>query len=70
MGLYPGDPGPPGADFAGTALELGDRVDTLRGAENGLGESPGCLSTYNTGPAVLLATKPPHWSFEDACAMP
>ena len=30
MGLYPGDPGPPGADCAGSVLELGERVDHLR----------------------------------------
>ena len=30
MGLYPGDPGPPGADCAGTILELGERVRHLR----------------------------------------
>jgi len=70
MGLYPGDPGPPGADAAGTVLELGDRVNTLRICEDVFGECPGCLSTYHAGPAALLATKPSSWSFEDACAMP
>ena len=30
MGLYPGDPGPPGADCAGTVLELSERVEHLR----------------------------------------
>ena len=30
MGLYPGDPGPPGADCAGTVLDVGERVDHLR----------------------------------------
>lgn len=32
MGLYPGDPGPPGADCSGTVLELGERVRHLRTA--------------------------------------
>lgn len=70
MGLYPGDPGPPGADFAGTVLELGDRVSTVRVAEDVFGECPGCLSTYHSGPASLMTQKPPTWSFEEACTMP
>merc|ERR1719230_262573 len=70
MGLYPGDPGPPGADCAATVLELGDRVDTLRPGEDIFGECPGCLSTYHTGPASLLTQKPPSWSFEEASTMP
>jgi len=70
MGLYPGDPGMPGADCAGTVLELGDRVEHLRPAEDVFGEAPGCLSTYSLAPAALLTQKPPTWSFEEACAMP
>jgi len=70
MGLYPGDPGPPGADCAGTVIQLGDLVDTLKVGEDVFGECPGCLSTYNTGPAALLAKKPKSWSYEAACAMP
>ena len=36
MGLYPGDPGPPGADCSGTVLELGERVRHLRTASGEL----------------------------------
>lgn len=42
MGLYPGDPGPPGADCGATVLGLGDTVTHLRLAEDVFGESPGC----------------------------
>jgi hypothetical protein len=42
MGLYPGDPGPPGADVAGTVLELGEGVSHLRLADDIFGEAPGC----------------------------
>eukprot|EP00928_Gymnodinium_smaydae_P004000 TRINITY_DN11406_c0_g2_i2.p1 TRINITY_DN11406_c0_g2~~TRINITY_DN11406_c0_g2_i2.p1 ORF type:complete len:2568 (+),score=644.11 TRINITY_DN11406_c0_g2_i2:184-7887(+) len=70
MGLYPGDPGPPGADCAGTVLDLGEGVDHLRVAEDIFGEAPGCLSTYHVAPAPLLTQKPPTWSFEEACTMP
>eukprot|EP00434_Breviolum_minutum_P030487 symbB.v1.2.026959.t1/scaffold2733.1/size72009/2 len=70
MGLYPGDPGPPGADCAGTILELGERVRHLRTGEDVFGEAPGCLSTYCLAPSSLLTQKPPSWSFEEACTMP
>eukprot|EP00435_Cladocopium_sp_Y103_P074523 s357_g49.t1 len=70
MGLYPGDPGPPGADCSGTVLELGERVRHLRTGEDVFGEAPGCLSTYSLAPSSLLTQKPPTWSFEEACTMP
>ncbi|CAE7183438.1 pikAI, partial [Symbiodinium microadriaticum] len=70
MGLYPGDPGPPGADCGGTVIGLGDNVPHLRLAEDIFGESPGCLSTYNTSSAALLSPKPTSWTYEEACCMP
>lgn len=70
MGLYPGDPGPPGADVSGTVVALGEGVAHLRLADEIFGEAPGCLSTYHLAPAPLLTQKPPTWSFEAACAMP
>ena len=42
MGLYPGDPGPPGADCGATVLGLGDSVKHLTLADDVFGESPGC----------------------------
>ena len=66
MGLYPGDPGPPGADCGGTVIGLGDNVQHLRLAEDVFGESPGCLSTYNTSSAALLSPKPTSWTYEEA----
>ena len=66
MGLYPGDPGPPGADCGGTVIGLGDNVPHLRLAEDIFGESPGCLSTYNTSSAALLSPKPTSWTYEEA----
>ena len=66
MGLYPGDPGPPGADCGGTVISLGDNIPHLRLAEDVFGESPGCLSTYNTSSAALLSPKPPSWTYEEA----
>ena len=49
MGLYPGDPGPPGADCGATVLGLGDTVTHLRLAEDVFGESPGCGENSEDG---------------------
>ena len=46
MGLYPGDPGPPGADCGATVLGLGENVKHLRLAEDVFGESPGCTLVW------------------------
>ncbi|CAJ1350508.1 unnamed protein product, partial [Effrenium voratum] len=75
MGLYPGDPGPPGADSAGTVLSVGSEITHIRRGDDVFGESPGCLRTYNSGKAALLSPKPRSWSFEEAdgskaCCMP
>ena len=70
MGLYPGDPGPPGADAAGTVLRVGSEITHIKPGDDVFGESPGCLRTYNTGPAALLTPKPYTWSYEEACTMP
>lgn len=70
MGLYPGDPGMPGADCAGTVVELGEGVQNVRLADDVFGEAPGCLSTYSLAPAALITQKPLAWSFEAAAAMP
>ena len=32
-GLYPGDPGPPGADSAGTVLSTGSEITHIRSLE-------------------------------------
>ena len=58
--------GPPGADCGGTVIGLGDNVQHLRVAEDVFGESPGCLSTYNTSSAALLSPKPASWTYEEA----
>eukprot|EP00746_Dinoflagellata_sp_MGD_P146315 gnl/MRDRNA2_/MRDRNA2_78811_c0_seq1.p1 gnl/MRDRNA2_/MRDRNA2_78811_c0~~gnl/MRDRNA2_/MRDRNA2_78811_c0_seq1.p1 ORF type:complete len:1358 (+),score=334.40 gnl/MRDRNA2_/MRDRNA2_78811_c0_seq1:121-4074(+) len=70
MGLYPGDPGMPGADFSGTVIELTPEVTNVSLGEDIFGEAEGALCTYNPAYSALCAKKPPEWTYEAACAMP
>ena len=64
LGMYPGNPGPPGADCAGIACGEGmARLDVL-----GLAE--GCLQSYAMCDARLLVAMPEQWTYEQACTMP
>ena len=70
MGLYPGDPGPPGGDCAGTVIALGNEVDHLKVGDPVYGIAPGCLKTYVTTDAQLLRRMPESLTFAQAAALP
>eukprot|EP00930_Biecheleria_cincta_P034635 TRINITY_DN23908_c0_g1_i1.p1 TRINITY_DN23908_c0_g1~~TRINITY_DN23908_c0_g1_i1.p1 ORF type:complete len:1914 (+),score=347.51 TRINITY_DN23908_c0_g1_i1:40-5781(+) len=70
MGLYPGDPGHPGADCAGTITAVAPDIMHLRCGDDVFGESMGCLKTYNTFTAALLTQKPKTWTYEGASSIP
>ncbi|KAF7455817.1 Type I fatty acid synthase, partial [Cryptosporidium felis] len=48
MGLYPGDPGPPGSDCSGTVVAVGEGVKDFKVGDNVFGIAPGCLKTFVT----------------------
>ncbi|OII74447.1 type I fatty acid synthase [Cryptosporidium ubiquitum] len=48
MGLYPGDPGPPGGDCSGIVVAVGEGVKHIQVGDNVFGIAPGCLKTYVT----------------------
>ncbi|CDJ62038.1 Polyketide synthase, related [Eimeria necatrix] len=70
MGLYPGDPGQPGADCAGTVVAVGSQVSGLQIGDSVYGIAQGCLKTFVTAPAELLRRMPASCSFEEAAALP
>ncbi len=70
MGLYPGDPGPPGGDCSGTVVGVGEGVSHLSVGDDVYGVAPGCLRTYVTTDANLLALKPASMTLEEAAALP
>ncbi|OLQ15734.1 putative acyl transferase, partial [Cryptosporidium hominis] len=70
MGLYPGDPGPPGGDCSGTVVAVGEGVKHIKVGDNVFGIAPGCLKTYVTTDSNLLCKIPNGFTFEQAAALP
>ncbi|MEZ0350447.1 type I polyketide synthase [Mycobacterium sp. pR1184] len=58
LGLYPGDPGPIGGDFAGTVTQLGDGVTGLAVGQRVYGFMQGAFASRFNVPAQLLAPIP------------
>ncbi|MEM6107254.1 SDR family NAD(P)-dependent oxidoreductase [Mycobacterium sp. 050272] len=58
LGLYPGDPGPIGGDFAGTVTQLGDGVTGLEVGQRVYGFMQGAFASRFNVPAQLLAPIP------------
>ena len=58
LGLYPGDPGPIGGDFAGIVTQLGDGVTGLEVGQHVYGFMQGAFSSRFNVPSQLLAPVP------------
>ncbi|KAK9815806.1 hypothetical protein WJX72_009873 [[Myrmecia] bisecta] len=72
LGMYPGDPGPPGSDCAGIVLRISSPA-TCNGLEPGdavLGIAHGSLGTVVTANAAMLVRKPPMLRIEAAATIP
>src|SRR6185312_8226194 len=70
LGLYPGDPGPIGGDFAGLVTELGDGVTGLEVGQRVYGFMQGAFSSRFNVPAQLLAPIPDGVSAVEAATIP
>src|SRR5271163_3637039 len=70
LGLYPGDPGPIGGDFAGTVTQLGEGVTGLEVGQRVYGFMQGAFSSRFNVPAQLLAPIPDGVSAVDAATIP
>lgn len=70
LGMYPGDPGPPGSDCAGVVLAVGENVSHLRAGDAVFGLAHGCLGTAVSGPAEMVVPMPPSVSFAEAATIP
>ncbi|CDJ36657.1 type I fatty acid synthase, putative [Eimeria mitis] len=70
MGLYPGDPGLPGADCAGTVVRVGPGVSRFKIGDCVYGITPGCLRSFAITSADLIRQMPTSLTFDEAAALP
>lgn len=70
LGLYPGDPGPIGGDFAGVVTQLGDGVTGLEVGRPVYGFMQGAFASRFNVPLQLLAPLPDGLSPEAAATIP
>jgi NADPH:quinone reductase-like Zn-dependent oxidoreductase/acyl carrier protein len=70
LGLYPGDPGPLGAECSGTITALGEGVEGLEIGNEVVALASGSFSSFVTTNAALVAPKPSSLSFEEAATIP
>ena len=70
LGLYPGDPGPIGGDFAGIVTQLGSGVTGLEVGQRVYGFMQGAFSSRFNVPAQLLAPVPDGLSPVAAATIP
>ncbi len=70
LGLYPGDPGPIGGDFAGTVTQLGDGVTGLEVGQRVYGFMQGAFASRFNVPAQLLAPIPDGVGAVEAATIP
>jgi len=70
MGMYPGDPGPLGAECAGEIVALGHGVTKFALGDSVVALALGSFGAYVTTPAALVVPKPARVSFEAAVTLP
>lgn len=70
LGLYPGDPGPVGGDFAGTVTQLGEGVTGLEVGQRVYGSMQGAFASRFNVPAQFVAPIPDGVSAVEAATIP
>jgi acyl transferase domain-containing protein/NADPH:quinone reductase-like Zn-dependent oxidoreductase/NAD(P)-dependent dehydrogenase (short-subunit alcohol dehydrogenase family)/ubiquinone/menaquinone biosynthesis C-methylase UbiE/acyl carrier protein len=70
MGLYPGDPGPMGAECAGEIVAVGEGIGHFAIGDPVVAIAPGSFAGYVTTKADWVAPKPVRMSFDEAVTIP
>ena len=70
LGMYPGDPGSPGADVSGVVVDIGPDVEHVRPGEAVFGVAIGCLGSHVICNAETLIPLPPGMTFAQAATVP
>ncbi|MFF1614046.1 KR domain-containing protein [Amycolatopsis sp. NPDC058278] len=69
LGMYPGDPGPPGNEGAGVVLEVGPGVTEFTVGDRVFGILPAAYGSGAVTDARLVARMPETWSFADGASV-
>ena len=70
LGMYPGDPGPPGADCAGVVTAIGAGVTHLQPGMAVFGLAPGCLGSHVQAQASCMVPMPAQLPYAQAATIP
>ncbi|MEU4371375.1 SDR family NAD(P)-dependent oxidoreductase [Micromonospora chersina] len=70
LGLYPGDPGPPGGEASGVVTEVGAEVTDLRPGDRVLGVFVGGFGPVAVTDRRLITPMPDGWTFAQAASVP
>jgi NADPH:quinone reductase-like Zn-dependent oxidoreductase len=70
LGMYPGDPGPPGADCAGVVLSVGAGVTHLQTGDRVFGLAGGSLGSHVDCSSMTVVKMPSALGFEAAATTP
>lgn len=70
LGMYPGDPGPPGIECAGVVTAVGSGVSGIAVGDAVVGLAPNSFDARVITPANLVAHKPTRLSFAEAATIP
>ncbi|HEY3710250.1 MAG TPA: SDR family NAD(P)-dependent oxidoreductase, partial [Amycolatopsis sp.] len=70
LGMYPGEPGPLGAEAMGTVVETGPDATDLRPGDRVMGMIAGGIGLLAVADERMLTVVPESWSAEDAASVP
>jgi acyl transferase domain-containing protein len=70
LGLYPGDPGPPGGECAGRVTAVGAAVTTFRPGDRVMAIAPGSFARYVIAESALAIRVPDAVDLADAATIP
>ncbi len=70
LGMYPGDPGPMGAECSGVIVAIGAGVSAFKVGDEVLALAGACFASFVTTKVEFVAHKPRACSFEQAATIP